>query len=78
MVPKDGVLLVVLSLQTPDPAVMQACKGVPLNQLGLVQIPKRADGTPVDWAEGIRDSWHFGEDQALHIFEEFCRTGMNV
>eukprot|EP00976_Prorocentrum_cordatum_P109977 1195113-Prorocentrum_minimum.AAC.2 len=58
----------------PSPEVNLACKGVPLDMLGLSSMPRRSDGSVVDWAEGIRGSWQFGEDAAMHVFDTFCRT----
>lgn len=60
----------------PSGATVQACRGVPLDALGLVRLPVRGDGTLVDWAEGIRGAWEFGEEAALRIFRGFCATGL--
>jgi Zn-dependent alcohol dehydrogenase len=43
-------------------AAVRGCAGVGLAALGLCRMPRRADGVLVDWAEGIRGSWRFGED----------------
>ena len=33
-----------------------------LSDLGLYAMPRRRDGTYVDWARGIRENWTFGEE----------------
>ncbi|KPP67340.1 hypothetical protein Z043_114086, partial [Scleropages formosus] len=39
-------------------------QGCPLAQLGLAKMPRRKDGTTVDWAANIRSSWDFSEEGA--------------
>jgi len=42
-----------------------------LSNLGLYRMPKRKDGTFVDWAEGIRKFWKFGEEAGYENLRRF-------
>ncbi|XP_069019701.1 deoxyribodipyrimidine photo-lyase [Embiotoca jacksoni] len=51
-------------------------RGVPLDSLGLARMPRRKDGTTIDWAANIRKSWDFSEEGALARLEAFLRDGV--
>ncbi|XP_015239459.1 PREDICTED: deoxyribodipyrimidine photo-lyase-like isoform X2 [Cyprinodon variegatus] len=51
-------------------------QGVPLDALGLARMPRRKDGTIVDWAANIRKSWDFSEDGAHARLEAFLHDGV--
>ncbi|XP_043980279.1 deoxyribodipyrimidine photo-lyase [Gambusia affinis] len=51
-------------------------QGVPLDMLGLARMPRRKDGTIIDWAENIRKSWDFSEDGAHARLEAFLHDGV--
>uniref|UniRef100_A0A8C9XAC3 Si:ch1073-390k14.1 n=1 Tax=Sander lucioperca TaxID=283035 RepID=A0A8C9XAC3_SANLU len=50
-------------------------QGVSLGTLGLARMPRRKDGTTIDWAANIRKSWDFSEEGAcaqLEAFLDWC------
>uniref|UniRef100_A0A3P9JGL3 Si:ch1073-390k14.1 n=1 Tax=Oryzias latipes TaxID=8090 RepID=A0A3P9JGL3_ORYLA len=51
-------------------------QGVPLEALGLARMPRRKDGTTIDWAANIRKSWDFSEDGAHARLDNFLRDGV--
>ncbi|KAM6960590.1 deoxyribodipyrimidine photo-lyase [Aplochiton taeniatus] len=51
-------------------------QGVPLDSLGLAHMPRRKDGTTIDWAANIRSSWDFSEEGAQARLEAFLRDGV--
>ncbi|KAG7216105.1 hypothetical protein INR49_007857 [Caranx melampygus] len=60
------------SLPTPD----HWPQGVPLDTLGLARMPRRKDGTTIDWAANIRKSWDFSEEGAHARLEAFLHDGV--
>ncbi|XP_041964697.1 deoxyribodipyrimidine photo-lyase [Alosa sapidissima] len=50
--------------------------GCPLEQLGLARMPRRKDGTTVDWAVNIRRDWDFTEEGAHARLEAFLQDGV--
>ncbi|TWW76397.1 deoxyribodipyrimidine photo-lyase [Takifugu flavidus] len=50
--------------------------GVSLETLGLARMPKRKDGTTIDWAANIRKSWDFSEGGAHARLEAFLHDGV--
>ncbi|KAL2093757.1 hypothetical protein ACEWY4_011069 [Coilia grayii] len=50
--------------------------GCPLEQLGLARMPRRRDGTTVDWAVNIRRDWDFTEEGAHARLEAFLQDGV--
>ncbi|XP_063053705.1 deoxyribodipyrimidine photo-lyase [Engraulis encrasicolus] len=50
--------------------------GCPLQQLGLARMPRRRDGTMVDWAVNIRRDWDFTEEGAHARLEAFLQDGV--
>ena len=42
-----------------------------LSDLGLYKMPRRRDGTFVDWAQGIRKFWKFGEEGGYENLRRF-------
>merc|ERR1719394_2338660 len=42
-----------------------------LSDLGLYKMPRRRDGTYVDWAQGIRKFWKFGEEGGYENLRRF-------
>ncbi|KAI2653361.1 Deoxyribodipyrimidine photo-lyase [Labeo rohita] len=51
-------------------------QGCPLVDLGLARMPRRKDGTEIDWAANIRKSWDFSEEAAQAHLEAFLRDGV--
>ncbi|CAL8358782.1 unnamed protein product [Lota lota] len=50
--------------------------GAPLDALGLACMPRRKDGTVIDWAANIRTSWDFSEQGAHARLEAFLQDGV--
>ncbi|KAM3608883.1 uncharacterized protein V6R79_006216 [Siganus canaliculatus] len=50
--------------------------GVSLDMLGLARMPRRKDGTTIDWAANIRKSWDFSEEGAHARLEAFLYDGV--
>nr|XP_061826430.1 deoxyribodipyrimidine photo-lyase-like [Nerophis lumbriciformis] len=50
--------------------------GVTLEELGLARMPRRKDGTTIDWAANIRKSWDFSEEGAHARLEAFLHDGV--
>ncbi|XP_033823666.2 deoxyribodipyrimidine photo-lyase isoform X2 [Periophthalmus magnuspinnatus] len=50
--------------------------GVPLDMLELARMPRRKDGTIIDWAANIRKSWDFSEEGAHAQLETFLQNGV--
>ncbi|KAI4902611.1 hypothetical protein NFI96_032932, partial [Prochilodus magdalenae] len=48
-------------------------QGCPLTQLGLARMPRRKDGTEIDWAANIRKAWNFSEDGACARLQTFLK-----
>ncbi|XP_029909413.1 uncharacterized protein LOC115360575 [Myripristis murdjan] len=61
-----------LSLPTPT----HWPQGVCLDRLGLARMPRRKDGTTIDWAANIRSSWDFSETGAHARLEAFLQDGV--
>ncbi|XP_035497736.1 deoxyribodipyrimidine photo-lyase [Scophthalmus maximus] len=51
-------------------------QGVCLDNLELARMPRRKDGTMVDWAFNIRKSWDFSEEGAHARLEAFLHDGV--
>ncbi|KAG7473567.1 hypothetical protein MATL_G00097210 [Megalops atlanticus] len=51
-------------------------QGCHLSQLALARMPRRKDGTVVDWATNIRSSWDFSEEGAQARLQAFLRDGI--
>ncbi|XP_029288796.1 LOW QUALITY PROTEIN: uncharacterized protein LOC115009143 [Cottoperca gobio] len=51
-------------------------QGVSLGTLGLARMPRRKDGTTIDWAANIRNSWDFSEEGACARLEAFLNDGV--
>ncbi|XP_049429831.1 deoxyribodipyrimidine photo-lyase [Epinephelus fuscoguttatus] len=51
-------------------------QGVSLDTLGLARMPRRKDGTVIDWAANIRKSWDFSEEGACARLEAFLNDGV--
>uniref|UniRef100_W5M8X3 Si:ch1073-390k14.1 n=1 Tax=Lepisosteus oculatus TaxID=7918 RepID=W5M8X3_LEPOC len=60
-------------LQAPAtlPVPSQWPQSGPLDQLDLAKMPRRKDGTTVDWAATIRSSWDFSEEGAHARLQDF-------
>ncbi|XP_059916089.1 deoxyribodipyrimidine photo-lyase [Gadus macrocephalus] len=61
-----------VSMPTPS----QWPPGDPLDALGLARMPRRKDGTVIDWAANIRASWDFSEQGAHARLEAFLQDGV--
>ena len=48
-----------------------------LSDLGLARLPRRDDGTSVDWARGMRAYWAVGEEGALEALSAFLTAGID-
>nr|XP_019934037.1 PREDICTED: uncharacterized protein LOC109623993 [Paralichthys olivaceus] len=51
-------------------------QGVSLDALELALMPRRKDGTTIDWAGDIRKSWDFSEEGAHAQLEAFLNDGV--
>ncbi|XP_018519383.1 deoxyribodipyrimidine photo-lyase [Lates calcarifer] len=51
-------------------------RGVSLDTLGLARMPRRKDGTTIDWAANIRKCWDFSEEGAHARLEAFLHDGV--
>ncbi|XP_045159044.2 deoxyribodipyrimidine photo-lyase-like [Mercenaria mercenaria] len=51
-------------------------ESVPVSELGLGRLPKRKDGTEIDWARVIRESWDFSENGAWEALQLFLNEGI--
>nr|XP_057931297.1 deoxyribodipyrimidine photo-lyase [Doryrhamphus excisus] len=49
---------------------------VTLDKLGLARMPRRKDGTTIDWAANIRKAWDFSEEGAHARLEAFLHDGV--
>ncbi len=49
--------------------------GASLDQLNICQLPRRADGSLVDWAGSMLESWDCSESAALDLLENFVASG---
>ncbi|KAG9336928.1 hypothetical protein JZ751_030041 [Albula glossodonta] len=64
--------------RSPDSGLVPTAwpQGCALSQLGLARMPRRKDGTVVDWAANIRSSWDFSEDGAQARLDAFFQDGI--
>ncbi|XP_061578642.1 deoxyribodipyrimidine photo-lyase [Cololabis saira] len=51
-------------------------QGVPLDTLGLARMPRRKDGTVINWAANIHKSWDFSEEGAHARLNDFLHDGV--
>ncbi|XP_051238479.1 deoxyribodipyrimidine photo-lyase [Dicentrarchus labrax] len=51
-------------------------QGVSLDTLSLARMPRRKDGTTIDWAANIRKAWDFSEEGAHAQLEAFLQDGV--
>ncbi|XP_069824581.1 deoxyribodipyrimidine photo-lyase-like [Dendropsophus ebraccatus] len=51
-------------------------ESVNLDSLNLAKMPRRKDGSKIDWAATIRKSWDFSEDGAYTCLEDFLKDGI--
>ncbi|XP_029010334.1 deoxyribodipyrimidine photo-lyase [Betta splendens] len=58
------------------PAAAQWPQGVSLDTLGLAQMPRRKDGTVINWAADIQKCWDFSEEGAQARLEAFLQDGV--
>ncbi|XP_030281970.1 uncharacterized protein LOC115586772 isoform X1 [Sparus aurata] len=58
------------------PAPSNWPQGVSLDTLGLARMPRRKDGTTIDWAANIRKAWDFSEEGAHARLEAFLQDGV--
>nr|KAG5707978.1 hypothetical protein BaRGS_025116 [Batillaria attramentaria] len=69
-----------IGLPADKPPCLPASGSMPqsqaLDELGLSRLPRRRDGTVIDWAKGIRESWDFSEDGAWNALELFVDEGI--
>ncbi|KAM9816262.1 deoxyribodipyrimidine photo-lyase isoform X1 [Syngnathus typhle] len=61
---------------TSLPAPSSWPQGIALDTLDLARMPRRKDGTTIDWAETIRKSWDFREEGAHARLEAFLHDGV--
>ncbi|KAK7114906.1 hypothetical protein V1264_000887 [Littorina saxatilis] len=62
------------------PSVLPTSVSMPhsqsLGELDLARLPQRRDGTIIDWAKVIRESWDFSEDGAWNALDLFVNGGI--
>ncbi|XP_076449244.1 deoxyribodipyrimidine photo-lyase-like [Babylonia areolata] len=70
----------VIGVPVDKPACLPTCASMPdsqpLEELGLARLPRRQDGTIIDWARVIRESWDFSEDGAWNAMDLFVDEGI--
>ncbi|XP_063294363.1 deoxyribodipyrimidine photo-lyase-like [Pelobates fuscus] len=49
---------------------------VDIDKLNLARMPRRKDGTVIDWAATIRTTWDFSEDGAFRCLGNFLEDGV--
>lgn len=49
--------------------------GQSLQDLGMVQLPVRGDGTPVHWDAPLLEAWDMSESAAQATLDEFASVG---
>ncbi|KAK9831569.1 hypothetical protein WJX74_000355 [Apatococcus lobatus] len=62
------------SLPVPAEAIDQG--GLNLEELEILKLPRRIDGSVVDWAGPMLESWDCSESAALDLLENFVTTGL--
>jgi hypothetical protein len=62
-------------LPVADASVVTACKGRPLEELGLARMPVRSDGSVVDWGALVLRAWQCSEEVALSTLRSFLLEG---
>ncbi|KAH3779326.1 deoxyribodipyrimidine photo-lyase-like [Dreissena polymorpha] len=67
-----------LPIDPPEclPAGTYRPESMPLEMLDLGKLPKRKDGTVIDWAKIIRESWDFSETGAWEALQLFLNDGV--
>ncbi|CAI9553177.1 unnamed protein product [Staurois parvus] len=65
-------------LDAPTSLPLPSCwpESMELERLNLAKMPRRKDGTVVDWAATIRKSWDFSEDGAYTCLGNFLDNGI--
>ncbi|KAM5138545.1 deoxyribodipyrimidine photo-lyase-like [Mantella aurantiaca] len=65
-------------LEAPTSLPLPSCwpDSLELERLDLAKMPRRKDGTVVDWAATIRKSWDFSEDGAYICLGNFLEDGI--
>lgn len=63
------------SLPVPSEAAIDM--GMALEDLDILKLPRRADGSTVDWAGPMLESWDCSESAALDLLENFVTTGVS-
>ena len=53
-----------------------AAQGEALDQLGLAAMPRRRDGSVIDWGTGVMSAWKPSERDALSALDDFLEIGM--
>ena len=54
---------------------LQECGDQTLEGLRIFSLPKRQDGSVVDWAGPILEAWDCSEEAALNLLETFVTEG---
>ena len=52
-----------------------AARGEALEQLGLAAMPRRQDGSVIDWGTGVMSAWKASERDALSALDDFLEIG---
>ncbi|MEE6499906.1 hypothetical protein FKM82_003632 [Ascaphus truei] len=65
-------------IESPTSLPIPSCwpDSINLEKLNLSRMPRRKDGTVIDWAATIRQSWDFREDGAYKCLENFLEDGI--
>uniref|UniRef100_A0A8C5MZZ1 Photolyase/cryptochrome alpha/beta domain-containing protein n=1 Tax=Leptobrachium leishanense TaxID=445787 RepID=A0A8C5MZZ1_9ANUR len=67
-----------IPLEAPTSLPLPSCwpSALEIGQLNLARMPRRKDGTVVDWAATIRGTWDFSEDGAFRCLGDFLEDGI--
>lgn len=49
--------------------------GIPLEELGMVDLPKDRSGEVIHWEKPILEAWNISESAALATLDEFASVG---
>ena len=63
------------SLPVAKESPVSKAGGIPLEDLGMVPLPKRKNGEVIHWEKPILEAWNISESAALATLEEFASTG---
>ena len=63
------------SLPVGKDSLVAKAGGIPLEELGMVDLPKNKSGQVVHWEKPILQAWNISESAALATLDEFASVG---